>query len=267
MKRSMRIWFTIATIIVVGCTSGNEDNDNDSRQLTGGNGTQGNGGSGGDDTGTVTGAGTTSVDPSGVVGGRTSPVSTCGDGIVDQKEDCDDGQNGDDEDGCTDICTFTCSNDADCSTNDMCAGEGSCDLTTHTCQPGIPLADGEKCGLGMACIKGICTNINCESSEDCISDCDPLASCNPATGVCEPGSPIADDTLCDNGDGYCKGSVCVSNTCGDGIAEPNEECDLGDENGTADSGCTERCTLFVCGNGVREGNEQCDDANLNSFIA
>jgi len=46
----------------------------------------------------------------------------CGNGVVDDGEDCDDGRNGDDEDGCTDVCQYTCDADGDCEDGDVCNG-------------------------------------------------------------------------------------------------------------------------------------------------
>ena len=49
--------------------------------------------------------------------------------------------------------------------------------------------------------------------------------------------------------------------CGDGIVDPDEECDLGDENSNTGQ-CTEACTIATCGDGyVYEGFEECDDGN------
>jgi cysteine-rich repeat protein len=50
-------------------------------------------------------------------------------------------------------------------------------------------------------------------------------------------------------------------TCGDGVVDPGEQCDLGPAN--ADGGqCTSVCTIATCGDGfVYEGFEECDDGN------
>lgn len=52
--------------------------------------------------------------------------------------------------------------------------------------------------------------------------------------------------------------------CGDGNLDPDEECDLGDDN--SDEGlCTTACTLPACGDGlVHAGVEECDDGPGNS---
>jgi cysteine-rich repeat protein len=47
-------------------------------------------------------------------------------------------------------------------------------------------------------------------------------------------------------------------SCGDGILDPNEECD--DGNTVANDGCSAICTL-ECGDGILDPNEECDDGN------
>jgi cysteine-rich repeat protein len=50
-------------------------------------------------------------------------------------------------------------------------------------------------------------------------------------------------------------------SCGDGVVDPGEQCDLGPQN--SDSGqCTSSCNIAACGDGlVYEGFEECDDGN------
>ncbi len=52
--------------------------------------------------------------------------------------------------------------------------------------------------------------------------------------------------------------------CGDGLVDPGEECDEGENNGADDGMCSEDCTLDIdaeCGNGQTEQGEECDDGN------
>ncbi len=235
--------------------------------------------------------------PSAAGGAEDAALPVCGNGIVDSDaEECDDA-NADDEDGCTSMCTFTCSDDDDCVDLDVCDGEETCDLAGHFCQPGTPAEDGTRCGVAMSCNAGLCEDSTCgdgvlhedqgeecddgdnydendgcttrcafscvpdDPDRNCQNDCNPSSVCDGATHSCTAGEPLADNTLCDLGRGYCVDAVCVASTCGDGNPEPNEECDLGDQNGTPDSGCTDRCTLAECGDGEIGAREQCDDGN------
>ena len=120
------------------------------------------------------------------------PANNCGNSVVDSGEDCDDGADGDDYDGCTDSCTSAA----------IC-GDGLLDL-----------------------------------SEQC------------------------EDSNRDNGDGC--DSSCFSEVCGDLQLHPTlEECD--DGNLVNGDGCSASCTTEtgpVCGNGLLEGAESCDDGNL-----
>ncbi len=50
-------------------------------------------------------------------------------------------------------------------------------------------------------------------------------------------------------------------SCGDGVIDPDEECDLGELNADT-AACTSTCRVAVCGDGlVHAGVELCDDAN------
>ena len=50
--------------------------------------------------------------------------------------------------------------------------------------------------------------------------------------------------------------------CGNGITEPDEQCDDGDANSDdAADACRTSCRLPACGDGVADGGEDCDDGN------
>ena len=58
----------------------------------------------------------------------------CGNGVVDEEleEECDDGQNGDPDDGCTDECLYSCHEDVDCDDDNDCTAD-NCNESEHTC--------------------------------------------------------------------------------------------------------------------------------------
>lgn len=56
-----------------------------------------------------------------------------------------------------------------------------------------------------------------------------------------------------------KGTECAVASCGNGLEEPGEECDLGeDRNGNKSANCSATCLTALCGNGRTDFNEVCD---------
>ncbi len=221
----------------------------------------------------------------------------CGNGVTEGDEQCDDG-NQVDTDGCTTLCMLTCTADTDCDDLDSCNGAEVCG-PDGSCLAGTSgMSDGEQCGDNASCRAGQCVEHACgngyveddEQCDDgdsddrngctaqcrftcmvddgntdhgeepgCDNDCNQTSVCDEATHTCSAGNPLPDDALCDNGNGYCLNGVCVAPTCGDGIQEPSEECDLGEQNGSEGADCSADCTLGICGDGIINGVEQCDD--------
>ena len=79
-------------------------------------------------------------------------------------------------------------------------------------------------------------------------------------GINEPGEQCDDGNQVD-GDGC--SAACRWEFCGDGVKQPNEECD--DGNFVFGDGCG-NCRLPRCGNGFREGVEQCDGSDLGGYM-
>ena len=52
--------------------------------------------------------------------------------------------------------------------------------------------------------------------------------------------------------------MCASPTCGDGVVDPDEECDDGLDNGEAPDACRSTCTLPYCGDSIVDSGEACD---------
>jgi cysteine-rich repeat protein len=162
-------------------------------------------------------------------------LPSCGDGVVEAPEECDDG-NAASGDGCEPDCKFTClSTDAtrNCSSTSPCVANGTCNDTTHVCTPGSNVMNGTPCGPNETCQGGICTTTNCAVSPAC--------------------------TACSGG--FCSAAgMCAPSTCGDGCLDlsAGEQCDP--PNGAA---CSATCQVpQVCGDGFLSPGEDCDDGNL-----
>jgi uncharacterized repeat protein (TIGR01451 family) len=148
----------------------------------------------------------------------------CGDGIVNNGEECDDA-NEDDHDGCSKYCEWKIE-----------------------CGNGI-LESGEECDDG-----------NKYNGDGCDKYCEIEAPEQTQCGnnVVETGEQC-DDGNTNNGDG-CNKYCLWEAICGNGVVEGDEECD--DGNTDDHDGCSKYCEWKVeCGNGVIEGDEQCDDGN------
>ena len=174
--------------------------------------------------------------PAGMHCAKSQPiciVGGCGDGVVDEGEVCDDGNNVS-GDGCS----------ADCKSNESC-GNGIVDTAAgEVCDNG---ADLNKC---MGCAP------DCKSKQVCgdgVIDkckgevCDDGANNAPSAGACPTQKCSAD----------CKSDL----TCGNGIADTckGELCDKGAQNGQPGVPCSIDCSSFnQCGDGVLDVGEQCD---------
>lgn len=163
---------------------------------------------------------------------------TCGNGLVDEGEQCDDGQNGDDNDGCRDDCNYSCRNAA-----------SDCENTPGDCRRPVC----EAVTPGMVCRWETDPDDLPEDDNSCTID-----SCNGS----EPVHTDRDDGYpCENGSGsdgdYCKQGACVDPVCGDSVRGPNEQCDDGDDE--SDDGCSSDCMLESCGNSELDTGEDCDD--------
>jgi cysteine-rich repeat protein len=155
--------------------------------------------------------------------------ATCGDGILQPGEECDDGNTAD-GDSCLADCTKSCGNGA------LEPGE-QCDdgnlLNEDDCRNNCFLPF---CGDGILDPTEECDDDNANPTDDCI-DC--------RAAVCGDGFVQDDVEQCDDGnlldDDFCR-SNCVRARCGDGILDPLlEECD--DGNGRIGDGCNSVCVI------------------------
>lgn len=161
-----------------------------------------------------------------VITGPTSPcVSTCGNGLVEASEVCDDGNlvNGD---GCDANCTPTgCGNGIvtapeTCDDGNTSGGDGcSATCKIEGCGDGI-VSGSEQCDDGNL-LNGDCCSSSCQlepAGSACTSDGNPCTDdvCN-ASGTCEhqPNS-----NPCNDGKACTVGDVCSGGVCGGTYLEP-----------------------------------------------
>ena len=209
-------------------------------------------------------------------------LTTCGNGIKDPTESCDD-HNTVNGDGCNRLCQI----EAD-----------------YLCPTfGMPCVSTAKCGDGKLSSVEACDDNNPDSGDGCSKTCtiEPGWQCRVPGKRCVPlcgdgvmtGTETCDDGNAISGDGCsstcliepgaaCTGhpSVCIKATCGNGTVETGESCDKGASNGLFygdGTGCSKTCTkepscrdgsghnracATTCGNGNSEVGEQCDDGNV-----
>jgi len=163
----------------------------------------------------------------------TCTDASCGDNTIDTGEDCDDGANGDNTDGCDDSCTYltVCGNGIREGAEQCDDGLGNSDIIPDACRTNCQLS---RCGDGII-----------DSADQC------------------------DDGNNNNGDGCsatCNNEVDPTADCGNNIVESGEDCDDG-SSGSLE--CTPWCEWSSCGDDIihRPNHysqfEECDDGNSN----
>ncbi len=169
-------------------------------------------------------------------------VSPCGNGEIDRREQCDDG-NTLGGDGCSPVC--------------LTEAGWACDSEPSLCAE-VPVIE-STCGDGRVQGTEECDDFNLQPGDGCDLGCriEDGFVCAGEPSVCGPEAPEG---------------------CGDGVVDPTENCD--DGNATPGDGCSSDCTVedgYICqdepstctevteagcGNGLIEEGEECDDANV-----
>ena len=166
----------------------------------------------------------------------------CGDGVTDVGEECDDGNNVS-GDGCSDICVhqLLCG-------DGLVEGAEQCDDGNTTSGDGCSSG----CILEWICGDGLCETDRQENCPACPEDCCPCGD-----GICDQ----AIGETCS----ICQSDCCPD--CGDAFLDPTEQCD--DGNNTDNDGCSAGCLdedgTPTCGNDIWEAGEQCDDGNTTNL--
>ncbi len=154
----------------------------------------------------------------------------CGDGVVDEDEECDDGEDNSDffPDACRTDCRLPWCGDGVVDTGEECDyGALNSDVEPNMCRTDCRLPH---CGDGVV---------------------DNLEECDDG----ELNSDIVP--------GACR-TDCRLPHCGDGVVDPGEECDDGIYNSDIEpNACRTNCRLPYCGDGVVDDGEECDDGNQN----
>ncbi len=162
--------------------------------------------------------------------------ASCGNGNLDAGEECDDGNTSSNDD-CTANCTIARCGDGSLHTKGTGPFE-ECDDGNLQSGDGCSATCTIECGNGV--IDGACSQGNVGASCSTDAECDVT----PGDGVCvheecDPGAA----QLC-TGDPVCS-NACLFETCGNGVQECAEACDLGEQNGVPGSGCSTTCTRLL----------------------
>ncbi len=162
---------------------------------------------------------------------------TCGNGILDSGEACDPGISG--SSCCTASCTFKpaltiCRDDADvCDAVEYCSGNAA------ACPSDGKVSAGTVC-RGAA---GECDAIDtCSGSSNSCLDLKLNSSnvCRVSIVACDPAE------YCSGTSNSCPGDTYCGIVCGNGNLETGEDCDNGANNGLCPKTCSSSCTINTC---------------------
>ncbi len=160
----------------------------------------------------------------------------CGNGILEEGEECEDGNNVD-GDGCS----------AECEIEEEAprCGDGIINQENETCDDNNLINND---GCSSTCKIERCGDNIKQTGEECDLGILNGVLCNPLyEGSC---------TYCS---GTCERITLFGGYCGDGIKQSSEECD--DQNTNNLDYCRNNCILPYCGDGIKDKNEYCDDGN------
>ncbi|MCM2325574.1 MAG: MopE-related protein [Candidatus Woesearchaeota archaeon] len=200
---------------------------------------------------------------------------SCGNGNVENGEECDDG-NGYSFDGCSNDCILTFCGDSTVQGPDSEGFYEECDdgnsINTDACiiNPAKNyMCKSAKCGDGYKRSSEECDDGNANNNDACIID--PAKNYLCKLAKCGDGYETAGEE-CDDGNANnndaCLNS-CMDALCGDNLIWIGREtCDEGTLNGQPNH-CSQSCqgiTTPVCGNSIVEAGEECDKDNSANYL-
>jgi len=201
--------------------------------------------------------------------GGACVAGACGDGFTSGAEQCDDGANANNNDGCRADCTFTCTTanaattcgDGNTCTNETCTGTGTASRCSNPIRTGAcTLAGGGAgtCNASGACVSSVscgngtregaeaCDDGNANNNDGCRADCTFTCTAANAATNCGDANACTTDT--------CTGTGAASR-CGNPNATNGTSC------GGANICVTGSCVAARCGDVIVTAPEQCDDGN------
>jgi cysteine-rich repeat protein len=117
--------------------------------------------------------------------------------------------------------------------------------------------DGLDCTTDDTCIGGTCTGIDaCPSGTHCDAE---TATCRP-TAASTTTIPLASTTTLPTFGSTTTSTTPGTATCGDGVVDPDEQCDDGDTQWQSGEACTAECVLVFCGDTDASGSLSVTDA-------
>ncbi len=245
VDRVGRSWVALGTAALLGCVP------SDTAEVDTDPATSSTGDASSSSTTTTTDASTSTTDADASSSSSTGAPASCGDGVMDEGEACDDGPDNAPTAACLPDCTAAACGDGNVQEGVEACDDGNDDDTddcTSACEPAA-------CGDGFT--QG---GEECDDGDDngdsraCKSDC-TAATCGD--GDVWAGEEQCDDANDDNNDGCSE--LCLFTDCGDGFWNPeiNEICDDGP--GSDGDDCNDDCLTWGLWTDTYNGSESSND--------
>lgn len=216
---------------------------------------------------------------------------TCGDAIVDEGEECDNGSGRNGSGNCSNTCMFLACGDGVVSKElgeecepmreEIYALDGETNTLTTELRF-MAATCGTACKVPVCNDEGVCSG-GCkrEFKPSCAPSAasSSVSSLRPAAQRASASSSMSSEIYvarcgngkkdvgeqCDDGNQLDTDActiACKSARCGDGAKQPGEQCDDGNKSDNDD--CSNKCTKPACGDGIVQTGEQCDTGGNNS---